>query len=467
MMSSGPTQVTDAVGCRHKLGACLGRGGQGAVYEVKDTPFVVKLIDEAQSSRHDWLRNQLTFVKRLELRDLPIAQPLEMLREPHVGYVMELVTGMEPLSRLIEPPPAEPSIREWYRSNGGLRRRLRILARVADVLNGLHARGLIYGDLSAKNVFASADIACEEICLIDCDNIRYQSAPQSGDVYTVGYGPPELVLGRSPVNTLTEAYALAVLAFQVLTATHPLIGDYVHDGEPEREQEAFEGRLPWIDDPTSDLNRSRFGIDRSIVLSPRLTKLFEETFGPGLTNPLLRPGISRWVDRLHTAAESTVKCPQCASTYFPIQKCCPWCSSPKPRFVRLRFHLWDPAAGKGKEIIMSSDDKPLLAGGAILSDGDTLEISARLALGLDGVAGTRQVGSIRLDGDIAKIHATEKGPYRLVSQDAKQSLMLSTRPLPVPMTAAKDSWMLHFGPLDKLHRFAVFERRSEVRREGK
>ena len=116
---------------------------------------------------------------------------------------------------------------------------------------------------------------------------------------------------------------------------------------------------------------------------------------------------------------------------------------------------------------MSSDDKPVLVGGAVLSDGDTLEISARLALGLDGVAGTRQVGSIRLDGDIAKIHATEKGPYRLVSQDAKQSLMLSTRPLPVPMTAAKDSWMLHFGPLDKLHRFAVFERRSEVRREGK
>src|SRR5438128_1543732 len=89
MMSSAPTQVTDAVGCRHKLGICLGRGGQGSVYSVKGTPFVVKLVDESRSSRQDQLRNQLTFVKRLDLKDLPIAKPLEMLREPHVGYVME------------------------------------------------------------------------------------------------------------------------------------------------------------------------------------------------------------------------------------------------------------------------------------------------------------------------------------------------------------------------------------------
>jgi eukaryotic-like serine/threonine-protein kinase len=465
-MTSTPSQVTDAVGCRHKLGVCLGRGGQGAVFAVPGTPFVVKIIDETQTSRKNWLRSQLTFVKRLDLKKLPIAQPLEMLREPHVGYVMELVTGMQPLSRLIEPSPIEPSICEWYRSGGGLRRRLRLLARVADFLNALQAKGLIYGDLSAKNVFVSEEVAREEICLIDCDNIRYQSSPQSGDVYTVGYGAPELLTGRSAVNSLTEAHAFAVLAFQLLTAAHPLIGDYVHDGDPELEQAAFEGRLPWVDDPNNDLNRSRFGLDRSLVLSPRLAKLFEESFGPGLTNPLLRPGIPRWVDALHTAADATIKCTHCESTYFPNQKCCPWCSASRPPFATVRIHLWDPSLGKGNEILMSPEDKPVLVGSAILSDGDTLEISARLALGLDGVAGTRQIGSIGLAGGTAKICAFEKGLYRLVSQNGEQTVMLSARPSPVPISSAKDSWMLHFGPLDKLHRFAVFERRSEVRREG-
>ena len=93
-MSRELRNVTDSVGCRHRLGNCLGRGGQGAVYAIEGTPFVVKVMDETQRARQDWLRNQLIFVKRLELKDLPIAQPLEMLREPHLrGDVMELVTG--------------------------------------------------------------------------------------------------------------------------------------------------------------------------------------------------------------------------------------------------------------------------------------------------------------------------------------------------------------------------------------
>jgi eukaryotic-like serine/threonine-protein kinase len=39
-----------------------------------------------------------------DLRELAIAQPLEMLQPPHLGYVMELITGMVPLSKLIDIP---------------------------------------------------------------------------------------------------------------------------------------------------------------------------------------------------------------------------------------------------------------------------------------------------------------------------------------------------------------------------
>jgi serine/threonine protein kinase len=386
-----------------------------------------------------------------------------MLREPHVGYVMEMVTGMEPLSRLTAPLPSEPSLGEWYRGRGGLRRRLRLLARLADVLNALHAKGLIYGDLSAKNVFVSTETTREEICLIDCDNIRYQSAPHLGDVYTVGYGAPELLLGRSAANSLTEAHAFAVLAFQVLTGTHPLVGDYVHDGDPELEQEAFEGRLPWIDDPANDLNRSRFGIERSIVLSPRLKKLFQDAFGPGLTNPMVRPGVSMWVDKLHKAAGVTIRCSQCTSTYFPNQRNCPWCSADRPNFVAIRFHLWDPSVGEGKEILRHPDERPVLAGIAFLSDGDSLEIPAWMALGLDGVGGNRQIASCALQGSTVRICAVEEDACQLISPDRKRSVSLSNRPAVMKIGAPKDSWILHFGPLDKLHRCAVFERRSEVK----
>lgn len=35
-----------------------------------------------------------------DIQQLPIAMPLEMLQPPHVGYVMELLTGMIPISKL-------------------------------------------------------------------------------------------------------------------------------------------------------------------------------------------------------------------------------------------------------------------------------------------------------------------------------------------------------------------------------
>ncbi|MFE3204740.1 hypothetical protein [Embleya sp. NPDC059237] len=50
-------------------------------------------------------------------------------------------------------------------------RRLRLLARLADALGRLHARAIVYQDLSPSNVPVSADPRQEEIRLIDVDNL--------------------------------------------------------------------------------------------------------------------------------------------------------------------------------------------------------------------------------------------------------------------------------------------------------
>src|SRR5947199_138235 len=121
-------------GVRYTLGQQLGRGGQGAVYEVEGGKLAVKVIFNNSPSRRERLRNQLTRVKRLSLHDLEIARPLEMLREPHLGYVMELLTGMLALKTLAFVPRDEPSLARWYITGGGLRRRLRLLASAGDVL---------------------------------------------------------------------------------------------------------------------------------------------------------------------------------------------------------------------------------------------------------------------------------------------------------------------------------------------
>ena len=59
-----------------------------------------------------------------------------------------------------------------------------------------------------------------------------------GKRITVDIHPDLLVLGKSGVNTLTDAHAFAVIAFQTLCLIHPLMGDLVLDGEPELEEKA-------------------------------------------------------------------------------------------------------------------------------------------------------------------------------------------------------------------------------------
>jgi serine/threonine protein kinase len=315
----------------------LGRGGQGAVFSVKGGRRAIKVLFDRSSSQRELLRRQLKHIQQmnLELRELAIARPLEMLQPPHLGYVMELVTGMMPLSRLIDIPRNVDLLAEWYLSGGGLRRRLLLLARCAEVLSQLHSKGLVYSDPSPNNIFISTDVDACEIRLIDADNLHYESSTSTRRFHTPGYGAPELVLGRTGVNTLTDAYAFAVIAFRTLCLIHPLMGDLVIDGEPELEQQALEGSLPWVDNPEDQSNSTVHGLPRDIVLSPKLTKLCQRCFGEGLLKPDKRPGVSQWVEDLYSAADFTLACPECHSTYYANQKCCSWCGSPRPTLVQL------------------------------------------------------------------------------------------------------------------------------------
>ncbi len=105
-------------------------GGPAATgASVERSPGAAKIVFDSSPSRRERLRNQITQVKRLSLSDLEIARPLEMLREPVLGYLMELLTGMQPLSALGNPPKATTSVSRWYLETGSLRRRLAVLAR--------------------------------------------------------------------------------------------------------------------------------------------------------------------------------------------------------------------------------------------------------------------------------------------------------------------------------------------------
>lgn len=457
------SSVVDANGVRYELLELLGRGGQGAVYAVKGGRLAVKLVAGRGQRDRERMRNQLTHVRRLPVGELSLAKPLEMLRPPHTGYVMELLTGMVPMRSLLAPPRGESPGVEWYLRTGGMRRRLLVLARAAHTLAQLHGKGLAYSDPSPANIFISDDPAFAEVWFIDTDNLRYESSPGSlAGVYTPGYGAPELVQGKSGVTTLTDVHAFAVIAFQVLALAHPFIGDFVNEGEPELEEQAFAGLIPWVDDKYDDRNRASFGVPREWVLSARLAEAFDRTFGVGRLTPSERPGAAEWAERLFAAADATIRCPGCGGTFYFNQRRCTWCDAERPTFATAVFHLWDPSHGAGGGILTKpqrGEPRPVIVGHGAVTSTTAFIVTRRLAFDIQGPGADEPVVEASLSRDRISLRSLDGKSYLLFSASGDRQAVVSDRPQMVRLVPGQASWRLHFGDMGRLHRVLGFELR--------
>lgn len=427
----------------------LGRGGQGAVFAVKNGNLAVKILFDRSPVRRTYLRQQLTQVRMLfDIEELAIASPLEMLNPPHLGYVMELLTDMVPISKLINVPKNINCLTEWYLEGGGLRRRLLLLARCAETLAQLHSKGLVYTDPSPNNIFVSTDINNDDIIrFIDADNLQYASSSSSINVYTPGFGAPELVTEKSGANTLTDAHAFAVIAFKTLSLVHPLMGDMVNDGEPELETQALEGKLPWIDDPDDIQNTTNQGFPRDVVLSPNLKTLCQSCFGIGLQEPRKRPGIAQWAEKLYSAANFTIRCLECNSTYYANQKNCPWCHHPRPTFVPVRIQRWEPLQGHFIEQI------PLQV--LALTSSEPLILTSRIVTGRTGRDSHNPNIELILERENIKVRSLNGQCFWLTSEGTQREVGDKCVSFPT-QTGKYGSWLLHFGNLDYSHRVATF-----------
>jgi serine/threonine protein kinase len=351
----------------HYIKTELGRGGQGIVYTTRDTDTVIKIALENEKPIKDnkKIENFHRKVKKLIYKPIPldinIAKPLSVL-ENEAGYVMHLLSGMEPFSKLF---PCELSkdeaeqmkipefLKELYEKDErsafcfthylntcGLRKRLYSLSRVAIVLMRLHSRGLVYSDLSHNNIFINND-EIPLVYLIDADNIEYDKTNRS-IVYTPDYEVPEVVKGEA--NSLySDIYSFSILSFMTLTTTHPFKGQGMEeaDWDSDETETKEQWELPWIEDSNDDSNKSNAGLRGGLTITKELDSLFHKVFEDGKRDKYERPTLPLWIEALEKAATKTIKCNTCNMSYYDdMFEVCPYCKSKKPQRIIIKSYYY-------------------------------------------------------------------------------------------------------------------------------
>lgn len=372
---------------------------------------------------------------------------------------MGSLTDFVPISTIMVPRKGVASLDEWYLQEGGLRKRLLVLGGIAGSMSQLHGKGLACSVPTPENILISKSTNAHHVRLIDQEDLQYESTPNAA-LFTPGYAAPELLAKTSGVNTLTDAFSFAVIAFQTLSLVHPFNGEMFEEGESGLREQAHAGILPWIDDPEDHSNSANIGIPRQRVLSPRLMDAFFRTFCPGRLDPTARPGVTEWADRLFGAADATIECPACSGTFYFNQRHCPWCDGSRPSFVAAVFRLWDPMCGSRGGMVARRRGEimfPVSVGYGAISSGRPFVITRRLAFGQKSGSSSEPVVSATLSDRCVKLRCLDGNVYtRLRTMDNKIT-ELDEREQAVHLEEGKGSSTLHFGHVDSLHRMVSFQ----------
>jgi len=204
---------------RYEVGARLGRGAVGQVFEGLDMrtgePVAVKFIplpaELDDASRRDWLA-RLHREAELSacLRHPDIVAVHDAGLDSHHGWlVMERINGVD-LARYTQRERLLPEALV-----------LRIAARVAAALAHAHARGVVHRDLKPANVMI--DLAVGRLKLAD---FGVAATPQSEvtrtglTLGTPAYMAPEVLTG-APATAASDAYALGVMTYELLSGHRP------------------------------------------------------------------------------------------------------------------------------------------------------------------------------------------------------------------------------------------------------
>lgn len=312
MSTSSPPVLVDGQGRQITLGAELGHGGEGKVYEISgrsSRSVVVKLW-------HPGVVRDQTALAAVALR-LQNGWPdgtMHARLAPMRGFVYDgegALAGVT-LERLPDRVVALSDLltaedRRKAKLAATPHWQLRVAARMADVAARAHDVGLVVGDLTPRNFVVARERA--RVTAFDTDAWQTDDRPLAPRRITPDALAPEQV--RSPVAPVpsieADLWALAVAVAQIL-----LDGRHPCDGvRPDGSMD-----VPLLDDNVRD-GYSHFspvalrpvqGAPRLAYFPPRVRELVEQAFGAGHMDAGRRPDARAWVRALRADDAELIAC---------------------------------------------------------------------------------------------------------------------------------------------------------------
>ncbi len=319
-----------------RLGAELGRGGEGAVYALPGDR-VAKVYHAPPDAE---LRDKLAAMVRVARPELTTfcAWPEELLLDGAAvrGVTMPRVPpSFQPIHLLYSPRSrldAFPQASWRFLCHVG--------ANLARAFAAIHTNGHVVGDVNHANVLVGPKGV---VRLIDCDSFQVRAER----VFRCRVGvsthtPPELQgVNLADVERAErhDAFGLAVLLYQLLMmGRHPFAGRHAVDGEMTLERAIREHRYVYAADAAARGTRPPPLCAPVDVLGPT-GPLFSAAFAPART----RPAPKDWIPALDALAATLVTCPaNRAHHHPPAMTTCPWCALEGAAGVV--FFQWLPTA---------------------------------------------------------------------------------------------------------------------------
>ncbi len=219
----GAGRYTDQVFGAYKLGALIGRGAMGEVYEAahQETgePAAVKLL-------HAHILDSPTHVTRF-FREAKAAAALD---SPHVIEIFEMSDAMASVPYMIMERLRGHDLAHHLRAKRRLSRRelVQMLKQVGSAVDVARDKGIVHRDLKPQNLLLAEQPGGDDIWKIL--DFGVSKLGEGGGTLTQGnvvgtpvYMAPEQARGEA-VDHRADLYALAAIAYRCLTGRPPFSG---------------------------------------------------------------------------------------------------------------------------------------------------------------------------------------------------------------------------------------------------